>query len=346
MTEEAATRDAAAPTHRRGASQPARAAAAGRTTPRPASRSSRASRRSGAARACTSARPTPAACTTSSGRSSTTRSTRRWPATPRRSRSRSRPTARSSSQDDGRGVPGRQALRPARTPSRSSTPSSTPAASSAAAATRCPAASTASASASSTRCRSGCGSRSARDGNVWARSTSAASPRRPSRRSGRRAAGAAPRTAFRPTPRCSRRSTSRSRPIAQRLRESAYLTKGVWIRFVDERADRERSFYFEGGLAVVRAAPQPEQGGPPPPPDLRRAQEGDRPPIEVALQYNDTLHRERPRLRQQHQHGRRRHPRHRLPRGADQLAQRLGAARRRSSRTTTPTCRATTSARA
>ena len=35
---------------------------------------------------------------------------------------------------------------------------------------------------------------------------------------------------------------------AQRLRESAYLNKGVWITLIDERADRERSFYFEGGL--------------------------------------------------------------------------------------------------
>ena len=64
-----------------GASPPGRAMPA---TPPRASRSSRASRRSAGARACTSARPMCAACTTSSGRSSTTRSTRRWPATPTR----------------------------------------------------------------------------------------------------------------------------------------------------------------------------------------------------------------------------------------------------------------------
>ena len=63
-----------------------------RTPPR-ASRSSKASRPSGIARACTSARPMRAACTTSSGRSWTTRSTRRWPATPPRSRWRIRPMA-------------------------------------------------------------------------------------------------------------------------------------------------------------------------------------------------------------------------------------------------------------
>ena len=76
--------------------------------------------------------------------------------------------------------------------------------------------------------------------------------------------------------------------ISQRLRESAYLNKGVWIRFIDERNDRERSFYFEGGLIsfvrhlnrnkeVLHARP-----------DLRRAQARARPSVEVALQYNDS----------------------------------------------------------
>jgi DNA gyrase subunit B len=38
--------------------------------------------------------------------------------------------------------------------------------------------------------------------------------------------------------------------LAQRFREMCYLTKGLKIRFIDERADRERdySFYFEGGI--------------------------------------------------------------------------------------------------
>ncbi len=75
--------------------------------------------------------------------------------------------------------------------------------------------------------------------------------------------------------------------ITQRLRESAYLTKGVWITFIDERRDRERSFYFEGGLvSFVR--------------HLNRNKEAlhNRPIycekrlgatlVEVALQYNDT----------------------------------------------------------
>jgi len=36
--------------------------------------------------------------------------------------------------------------------------------------------------------------------------------------------------------------------LSQRFREMAFLTRGLKITFVDERDDREASFYFEGGL--------------------------------------------------------------------------------------------------
>ena len=36
--------------------------------------------------------------------------------------------------------------------------------------------------------------------------------------------------------------------LVQRFREMAFVTRGVTIRFTDERADREMSFYFEGGI--------------------------------------------------------------------------------------------------
>jgi DNA gyrase subunit B len=36
--------------------------------------------------------------------------------------------------------------------------------------------------------------------------------------------------------------------LAQRFREMAFLTRGLTIRFVDERDEREMSFYFEGGI--------------------------------------------------------------------------------------------------
>jgi len=37
--------------------------------------------------------------------------------------------------------------------------------------------------------------------------------------------------------------------LVQRFREMSYLTKGVWVRFVDEREDQEANFHFEGGIA-------------------------------------------------------------------------------------------------
>lgn len=36
--------------------------------------------------------------------------------------------------------------------------------------------------------------------------------------------------------------------LVQRFREMAFVTRGVTIRFVDERSDREMTFYFEGGI--------------------------------------------------------------------------------------------------
>jgi DNA gyrase subunit B len=81
--------------------------------------------------------------------------------------------------------------------------------------------------------------------------------------------------------------------IAQRLRESAYLNKGLWIRLVDERSSpaRERSFYFEGGLvSFVRHLNRNKETLHPRPIYVERR---DGPPegqtiVEVALQYNDT----------------------------------------------------------
>lgn len=40
----------------------------------------------------------------------------------------------------------------------------------------------------------------------------------------------------------------RFKPLSQRLREMAFLTKGLKIIFRDERTGQERSYYFEGGI--------------------------------------------------------------------------------------------------
>ncbi|MFL5724459.1 MAG: toprim domain-containing protein, partial [Chloroflexota bacterium] len=75
--------------------------------------------------------------------------------------------------------------------------------------------------------------------------------------------------------------------ISQRLRESAYLTKGVWITLKDERVERERSFYFEGGLvSFVRHLNRNKETLHTRPIYCERRDGSTS--IEVALQYNDS----------------------------------------------------------
>ena len=75
--------------------------------------------------------------------------------------------------------------------------------------------------------------------------------------------------------------------LAQRFREMAYLTKGLRIIFIDERQDKESTFYFEGGITsfvrhlnrtrnVVHAKP------------FYMYRQVNDYFVEVALQYNDT----------------------------------------------------------
>ena len=74
--------------------------------------------------------------------------------------------------------------------------------------------------------------------------------------------------------------------LAQRFREMAYLTKALWIRFVDERTAAEQNFYFEGGISSFvrhlnkdRAVLQPLP--------IAMEREVDSVSVEVAMQYND-----------------------------------------------------------
>src|SRR5438067_7668293 len=75
--------------------------------------------------------------------------------------------------------------------------------------------------------------------------------------------------------------------ISQRLRESAYLNKGVWIKLVDERDDRERSFYFEGGVVSfvrhLNRNKEPLHNRP-----IYVERRDGHTTIEVAFQYNDS----------------------------------------------------------
>ncbi len=74
--------------------------------------------------------------------------------------------------------------------------------------------------------------------------------------------------------------------LAQRFREVAYLTKGLWIQFKDERSDRELNFYFEGGIrSFVRERNRGQVVLHKEPIYIERQVNGTF--VEVALQYND-----------------------------------------------------------
>jgi DNA gyrase subunit B len=73
---------------------------------------------------------------------------------------------------------------------------------------------------------------------------------------------------------------------AERLRQYAYLTKGVWFHLFDERDGRETNYYFEGGIkSFVRhlnASREVMNNDP-----IYVDHEFDGNAIEVAIQYND-----------------------------------------------------------
>ena len=75
--------------------------------------------------------------------------------------------------------------------------------------------------------------------------------------------------------------------LAQRFREMAYLTKGLQITFIDERTDREMSFYFEGGvLSFVRHLNKHRVAVHKP---IYVERLVDTSQVEVAIQYNDSF---------------------------------------------------------
>jgi len=129
---------------------------------------------------------------------------------------------------------------------------------------------------------------SVRDGKVWTQSYARGVPVNEVHAIGRAGGRAGTTTTFKPDPQVFETVEVSFDVIAQRLRESAYLTKGVHIRLVDERDTpaREKSFYFEGGLVsfvrhlnkgkdVLNARPMSAE-----------KQDGAT-QIEVAIQYND-----------------------------------------------------------
>ena len=128
---------------------------------------------------------------------------------------------------------------------------------------------------------------SARDGHVWMQEYERGKPKKSVSKIAPQGQRKGTRTAFRADPQMFETTEYSFEMVAERLRESAYLTKGVWITLIDERVDRERSFYFEGGLqSFVRHMNRNKEVLHSRPIYVER-KEGTT-AVEVALQYNDT----------------------------------------------------------
>jgi DNA gyrase subunit B len=95
--------------------------------------------------------------------------------------------------------------------------------------------------------------------------------------------------AFRPDPEVFETLDYDFATLAARFREMAYLTKGLWLKFIDLRGDgQERSFYFDSGIeAYVRHINRGR--GPLHADPIAITAERDSISVEVALQYNSSF---------------------------------------------------------
>jgi len=128
---------------------------------------------------------------------------------------------------------------------------------------------------------------SARDGHIWVQEYSRGVPTTPVHKTGLQGDRKGTTTIFKADPEVFETVEFSFDTVAQRLRESAYLNKGLWIRLLDDRAERERSFYFEGGLvSFVRHLNKNKEALHNRPIYVERRESATS--IEVALQYNDS----------------------------------------------------------
>ncbi len=73
--------------------------------------------------------------------------------------------------------------------------------------------------------------------------------------------------------------------LAERFREMAFLTKGIWISFTDERYGKSVNFYFEGGIRSFVRRLNKDRATLHEPFYMERTSGGS--VVEVAIQYND-----------------------------------------------------------
>ena len=89
---------------------------------------------------------------------------------------------------------------------------------------------------------------SSRDGFVWAQEYERGKPKIKVTKVGPAHARRGTRTVFLPDPEVFSVTEYSFETLSNRLRESAYLNKGLWLTLIDDRADREATFYFQGGI--------------------------------------------------------------------------------------------------
>jgi DNA gyrase subunit B len=75
--------------------------------------------------------------------------------------------------------------------------------------------------------------------------------------------------------------------LSQRFREMAFLTKGIWLTFSDERSDHTITYYFEGGIKSFVQRLNKDRGTLNEPFYCEKQFEGAA--VEVAIQYNDSF---------------------------------------------------------
>ena len=89
---------------------------------------------------------------------------------------------------------------------------------------------------------------SSRDGFVWAQEYERGKPKMKVTKVGPAHTRRGTRTVFLPDPEVFSVTEYSFETLSNRLRESAYLNKGLWLTLIDDRADREATFYFQGGI--------------------------------------------------------------------------------------------------
>jgi len=95
-------------------------------------------------------------------------------------------------------------------------------------------------------------------------------------------------TCFKPDPEIFDHTNFDFETLAERFREMAFLTKGIWIAFKDERgAGREVNYYFEGGIKSFVQRLNKDRATVHEPFYMERAVDGA--VVEVAIQYNDSF---------------------------------------------------------